>query len=170
MPDKTMTKAEAQQIQANANMKQSMKNGISGRFYKDFAFLRWRSYQANFADGLKKFIVLNQNFEWKTVTIERDNLYTKNSPTIIVGSTADIEAINEKHKQYMNMQLPIILQDPSTPEVSKNFAKRLTYKLNGLTDNEINVICPLSPDERKAKEYVFMVNQEIMPKSIMTTP
>jgi len=84
VPDKTMTKAEAQQIQANANMKLSLKNGIKSWYYKEFVFLRWRSYQDNFKDGQKKFVALNQNFEWKAITYTKDNLYTKNQPYIIV--------------------------------------------------------------------------------------
>jgi len=64
----------------------------------------------------------------------------------------------------------MILQDPETPKVSKLFAKRITYKLNGVSDNEINILCPLTVDERIAKEYVFMLNQDIMPKSILSNP
>lgn len=169
VPDKSMTKAEAQQIQANANMKLSLKNGIKSWFYKEFAFMRWRSYQENFNQWQKKFIALNQNFEWKAITYQRDDLYTRNQPFIIVWSINDIEAINEKKKQYMNATLPIIMQDPELPKVAKNFAKRITYKLNGLSDNEINVLCPMTPDERIAKEYVFMVNSELMPKSILSS-
>lgn len=170
MPDKTMTKAEAQQLQANANMKMSAKQAISNWFYKDFAFLRWRSYQTNFKDAMKKFITINDNFEWKTISITKDNLYTKNTPSIIVGTKADIEAINEKHKSFMNLQLPQILQDQWIPEISKMFARRLTYRLNWLATNEVNILCPMSPDERLAQEYLFMVNNNITPKSLLSNP
>ncbi len=42
MPDKSMTKAESQQIQANANMQLSVKNTVKQRFYRDYYFQRWR--------------------------------------------------------------------------------------------------------------------------------
>jgi hypothetical protein len=42
MPDKSMTKAEAQQLQANANMTLSLKNTIKQWFYRDYYFQRWR--------------------------------------------------------------------------------------------------------------------------------
>lgn len=168
VPDKTMTKAEAQQIQANANMKLALKNGIKSWYYKWFAFLRWRSYQENFTEWQKKFVALNQNFEWKGVTYTRDKLYTKWQPYILVGTTDDIEAINNDMKAYMNWLLPMILQDPETPKISKLFAKRITYKLNGMSDNQINILCPLNPDERMAKDYVFMLNQWLLPKSILS--
>ena len=50
MPDKSMTKAESQQIQANANMQLSIKNTIKQRFYRDYYFQRWRGYLENFRD------------------------------------------------------------------------------------------------------------------------
>ena len=50
MPDKSMTKAEAQQIQANANMQLSVKSTIKQRFYRDYYFQRWRGYLENFKD------------------------------------------------------------------------------------------------------------------------
>lgn len=50
MPDKSMTKAEAQQLQANANMQLSVKNTIKQWFYKDYYFQRWRGYLENFKD------------------------------------------------------------------------------------------------------------------------
>ena len=88
----------------------------------------------------------------------------------MIGSKSDVDAINSKMKDYMNLQLPIILQDPETPKISKQFAKRLTYRYNGMNANEINVICPLSAEERQAQEYLFMVNQNIMPKTILSNP
>jgi len=42
VPDKTMTKAEAQQIQGNANNMVSLKNGIKAWFYHELYFQRWR--------------------------------------------------------------------------------------------------------------------------------
>jgi hypothetical protein len=42
VPDKSMTKAEAQQIQANANLMVSLKNGIKSWYYQEFYFQRWR--------------------------------------------------------------------------------------------------------------------------------
>ena len=70
----------------------------------------------------------------------------------------------------MNATLPIILNDPDVPKISKLFAKRITYKLNWMSPNQINILCPLTPDENLAKEYVFMLNQDIMPKSVFSNP
>ena len=64
MPDKSMTKAEAQQIQANANMQLSVKNTIKQRFYRDYYFQRWRGYLENLRESEKKWVLLNADFEW----------------------------------------------------------------------------------------------------------
>jgi hypothetical protein len=64
MPDKSMTKAEAQQLQANANMQLSLKNTIKQWFYRDYYFQRWRGYLENFKDGEEKRVLLNADFEW----------------------------------------------------------------------------------------------------------
>jgi hypothetical protein len=47
VPDKAMTKAEAQQIQGNANNFISLKNGIKSWFYRELYFQRWRGYATN---------------------------------------------------------------------------------------------------------------------------
>jgi hypothetical protein len=65
VPDKSMTKAEAQQIQGNANNMISLKNGIKSWFYQEFYYQRWRGYLENFTEGKKKFALLNVDFMWK---------------------------------------------------------------------------------------------------------
>jgi hypothetical protein len=56
----------------------------------------------------------------------------------MIGTTDDINAINEKQKQYLNLLYPQIVADQTTPEVSKNIFKRLVHKVNGLQSNIIN--------------------------------
>ena len=84
MPDKSMTKAEAQQIQANANMQLSVKNTIKQRFYRDYYFQRWRGYLENFKDGEEKRVLLNADFMWSGKTLTRDQFVTKQMPYILV--------------------------------------------------------------------------------------
>lgn len=84
MPDKSMTKAEAQQLQANANMQLSVKNTIKQRFYKDYYFQRWRGYLENFKDGEEKRVLLNADFERTGQTLSKDQFVTKQMPYIMV--------------------------------------------------------------------------------------
>ena len=140
VPDKTMTKAEQQSVQGNANMLASlnMKTYLRGEY--DFWFLRWRTYQEYFSSSDEKFLLMNQDFEWKSISIKKDSFYTKNNPFILVGSKSDIDALNEKQKNYWNMTLPIIINDQEVPKISKLIAKRFAAKLNGMPQNVINQI------------------------------
>lgn len=171
VPDKTMTKAEQQSVQGNANMLASlnMKTYLRGEY--DFWFLRWRTYQEFFSNSDEKFILMNQDFEWKSIAIKKDSFNTKNNPFIIVWSKADIDALNEKQKAYWNMTLPIIINDQEVPKISKLIAKRFAAKLNGMPQNVINQIYWLQPSERQSKQRVeYFINDDIIPKWIFKNP
>lgn len=171
VPDKIMTKAEQQSVQGNANMLASlnMKTYLRGEY--DFWFLRWRTYQEYFSSSDEKFLLMTQDFEWKSISIKKDSFYTKNNPFIITWSKSDIEAMNEKQKQYWNAALPIILNDPDLPKISKLIAKRFTAKLNGMPQNSINQIYALLPEERDAKGMVeYYINDDKMPPWLFEEP
>lgn len=166
VPDKSMTKAEAQQIQGNANNMISLKNWIKAWFYHEFYFQWWRWYIENFKDWQKKFALLNTDFEWKWIDLTRDQFLTKQIPYIMIGSNEDVMAINEKQKQYINLLYPQITADPEMPVVCKNIFKRLAHRVNGLQPNIINTFMQYDPSERKAIQYVWMLNMWYMPKTI----
>jgi hypothetical protein len=125
MPDKSMTKAEAQQLQANANMQLSLKNTIKQRFYRDYYFQRWRGYLENLKDSEEKWVLLNADFAWTGRSLSKDQFITKQMPYIMVGATEDINAINEKDKNTLMMLYPIITNDPEIKPVNKAIFKRL---------------------------------------------
>ena len=166
MPDKSMTKAEAQQLQANANMQLSLKNTIKQWFYRDYYFQRWRWYLENFKDGEKKWVLLNADFEWTGQTLEKDQFITKQMPYIMVWASEDINAMNEKDKNSLMALYPIIANDPEAKPVNKAIFKRLYLRALWLKPNTINSIFSYTADERIAKSYVDMVNMWVMPKSL----
>ena len=71
---------------------------------------------------------------------------------------------------FWDKYLAMWLQDPTTPDVSKNIAKRMLMRCNGKTPNEINVLVPLTQFERKAYDYLGMVNLDIVPESLFNNP
>ena len=166
MPDKSMTKAEAQQIQANANMQLSVKNTIKQRFYRDYYFQRWRGYLENFPEWRKKRVLLNADFEWTGLELQKDQFITKQMPYIMVGATEDINAISEQQKNTLMMLYPIITNDPEIKPVNKSIFKRLYLRATGLKPNTINSIFDYTPQERIAMDYVNMVNLGYDPKSL----
>ena len=166
MPDKSMTKAEAQQLQANANMQLSVKNTIKQWFYRDYYFQRWRWYLENFRDGEKKWVLLNADFEWTGQSLEKDQFITKQMPYIMVGATEDINAISEQQKNTLMTLYPIITNDPDIKPVNKTIFKRLYLRATGLKPNTINSIFSYTASERIAKSYVDMVNLWEEPTSL----
>lgn len=166
MPDKSMTKAEAQQIQANANMQLSVKNTIKQRFYREYYFQRWRGYLENFPEWRKKRVLLNANFEWTGTELQKDQFITKQIPYIMVGATEDINAISEQQKSTLMALYPIITNDPEIKPVNKSIFKRLYLRATGLKPNTINSIFDYTPQERIAMDYLNMVNLWEEPKSL----
>ena len=171
VPDKTMTKAEQQSVQANANMLSSlnMKTYLWGEH--DFAFPRWRTYQEYFSTSDEKFLLMSQDFEYKSMSIKKDSFFTKNNPFIITGSKSDIDALNEKQKMYWNATLPIIINDAEVPAISKLIAKRFAAKLNWMPQNVVNQIYWLLPSERQSKERIeYFINDNVIPKWVFKNP
>ena len=166
MPDKSMTKAEAQQLQANANMQLSLKNTIKQRFYRDYYFQRWRGYLENLKDSEEKWVLLNADFAWTGRSLSKDQFITKQMPYIMVGATEDINAINEKDKNTLMMLYPIITNDPEIKPVNKAIFKRLYLRATWLKPNTVNSIFDYTPQEKKAMDYVNMVNLWVKPKSL----
>lgn len=170
VPDKSMTKAEAQQIQANANMQLSLKNTIKQWFYRDYYFQRWRWYLENFRDGEKKWVLLNADFEWTGITLEKDQFVTKQMPYIMVWATEDINAIKEQDKANLMALYPIITQDPDVKPVNKAIFKRLYLRALGLKPNTVNTIFAYTPQERIAMDYMNDVNLWYEPQSLFKRP
>ena len=166
MPDKSMTKAEAQQLQANANMQLSLKNTIKQRFYRDYYFQRWRGYLENLKDTEEKWVLLNADFAWTGRSLSKDQFITKQMPYIMVWATEDINAINEKDKNTLMMLYPIITNDPEIKPVNKSIFKRLYLRATWLKPNTVNSIFDYTPQEKKAMDYVNMVNLWVKPKSL----
>lgn len=171
VPDKTMTKAEQQSVQANANMLVSLNLKTYLRWEYDFWFLWRRTYMEFYSKSDKKFILMNENFERKSIPITRDKFNTKYNPFIIIGSKSDVEALREKHKAYWNAMLPVVLNDPWIREVSKMLVRRFVAKINGMSQNMINKIYWLLPDERDAINYVDnFINNNVVPKALLRNP
>ena len=170
VPDKTMTKAEQQAVQGNANNLISLQNSIKARYYQEYYFQRWRGYLENMKEWQKKFALLNSNFEWKWVQLKKDQFVTKQIPYIMIGSIDDINAINEKQKSFLNLIYPQVSADPTMDETSKRIFKRMYYKVNGIQNNTINSFLSFTPAEQYAKGIIEMVDMDIMPKWIFDNP
>jgi len=167
MPDKSMTKAEAQQLQANANLWLVRNRRVDSRGDKDFRYLRWRSYIEYLAPWDKKLVVLDDDFETNTEIFDKDTFKYKKDPQIEVWTAQDLDAIDEKRKQFLSIYLPQVMADPNKPLLQKNMYEREFLRLQWYSKNQINVKVPLTPDEMiMVNDYIPMLNADIVPEWI----
>ena len=164
------TATESQIAQANSNIIWLLNNKVNAWGDKRFWFERWKGYQENFSEVDEKKAVIVSNFEVKSLTLLKDDFFTRNIPHIILATKADLQSKNEKEQIFWDKYLWMMLNNPSTPEVSKRIAQRMCYRCNGKTPNEINVLVPLENDETVAIQFVDMLNLDVVPQSLFKYP
>ena len=164
------TATESQIAQANSNIIWLLNNKVNARWDKRFWFERWKGYQENFSEVDEKSAVIVSNFEVKSLTLKKDDFFTRNIPHIILATKADLQSKNEKEQIFWDKYLWMMLNNPSTPEVSKRIAQRMCYRCNWKTPNEINVLVPLENDETVALQFVDMLNLNVVPQSMFKYP
>jgi len=164
------TATESQIAQANSNIIWLLNNKVNAWGDKRFWFERWKGYQENFSEVDEKKAVIVSNFEVKSLTLLKDDFFTRNIPHIILATKADLQSKNEKEQIFWDKYLWMMLNNPSTPEVSKRIAQRMCYRCNGKTPNEINVLVPLENDETVAMQFVDMLNLDVVPQSLFKYP
>ena len=164
------TATESQIAQANSNIIWLLNNKVNAWGDKRFWFERWKGYQENFSEVDEKKAVIVSNFEVKSLSLKKDEFFTRNIPHIILATKADLQSKNEKEQIFWDKYLWMMLNNPSTPEVSKRIAQRMCYRCNGKTPNEINVLVPLENDETVALQFVDMLNLDVVPQSLFKYP
>ena len=79
-------------------------------------------------------------------------------PDIIVESKKYIEQMRAKQQVAFAAKLPIILQDPAIPQISKKFALRYSLKLDGIDKEYIKILVPESYEELDANQKVTLLD------------
>ena len=164
------TATESQIAQANSNIIGLLNNKVNAWGDKRFWFERWKWYQENFSEIDEKSVVLISNFEVKSFQLRKDDFFTKNIPHIILATKADLQSRNEKEQIFWDKYLWMMLNNPTSPDVSKRIAQRMCYRCNWKTPNEINVLVPLENDETVAMQFVDMINLDHVPQSLFDYP
>lgn len=165
--DKSITATESQTIQSNSNLQMIKLNRVDMWGEKDFWKEWYKGYVANFSKGKDKMIVLKGDYEWDPSSyFKRDEFVLENDPYIKLVNKGDSDAFNEKQKQMLQVQVPLIMQNPDIPKAGKLMAQRLMYKANGFTANQINQLLPETHYETTAKNAIKMINAEVKPKAL----
>ena len=135
-----------------------MNNKINQWGEKDFWYDWMRRYYEYFDMKSQKNIKLNNSFGATLLTIKRKDLMT--------GYDLDVQIINKSQEDEVNqMKLAgllaiadLVLQDPTSPKISKLFYKRTVARLQGMNREERNVLF-YDPIEEDAKMHLALLNE-----------
>lgn len=160
--DKSVTLGESQQIQANANVIFGLGVEIGGWAEEDFWKHIWfRSYQEFFSSSDEKFIRLSNGFNTNQQTFRRDDFLGAEDVDFFIESKKKNGQVREQMKVQFAATLPIILQDPNVPKITKSMAFRYQLKLQGHGREMQQILNPyFSWEEVDARRKVALLDND----------
>jgi len=159
LSDQQRTLGEVQQTTANANLRFLLGSKINAWGERRFWKLWYRLYKQNFAAAEKKVIRLKSAMNDNFIALTRKDFISINDPDIKIGSKLEMEQNRLRDRAAFAAVLPIINGDPTKPIASKRYAERHLLRLYGISQEEINVISPKTPDEMKANMENELLNR-----------
>lgn len=128
--DKNITLGESQQIQANANVIFGLGVEVSGWAEEDFwKYIWFRSYQEFFSSSDEKFIRISSGFNTNQTKFRRDDFLGCEDIDFTIESKKKMNQLREQMKVQFAATLPLIIQDPNVPKITKSIAFRYQLKL-----------------------------------------
>lgn len=161
MPDRPVTKWEAQIAQMNTNISMMLPNTVNNRWEKKFARWVYRGYMEYFPVNKDKVIKINQWFGEQSIILSKKDFVSSLTPYITVLQKSDVDSLNEKNKANFMAIEPMLQQNPNIPRISKLFATRKLMKMNWLTKWEISTMVPQTPEEMDAMQQVELLNRDM---------
>lgn len=164
--DKNITLGESQQIQANANVIFWLGVEVSTWAEVDFWKHMWfRTYQENFSNSDEKFVRLSNGFNTNQMVFRRDDFLGVEDIDFSIESKKKSGQLREQMKLQFNAKLPMILQDPNVPKITKSIAFRYSLKLDGHTREMQQILNPyFSPEEVDARRKIEYLDNNMIPE------
>lgn len=162
--DKSITLGESQQIQANANVIFGLGVEIGGWAEEDFWKLIWfRSYQEFFSASDEKFIRISNGFNTNQTKFRRDDFLGTENIDFCIESKKKNNQMREQMKVQFAATLPLILQDPAVPKITKSIAFKYQLKLQGHGREMQQILNPyFSPEEIDARRKTVLLDNDDM--------
>lgn len=162
--DKSITLGESQQIQANANVIFGLWVEVSGWAEEDFWNYIWfRSYQEFFSSSDEKFIRISNGFNTNQTKFRRDDFLGCENIDFTIESKKKAGQLREQMKVQFAATLPLILQDPNVPKITKSIAFKYQLKLQGHGREMQQILNPyFSPEEIDARRKVALLDNNDM--------
>ena len=150
-----------QNTQLNANVKFQLKNRINTWGEKAFWELWYKCYRVAFSTADKKFITINSNRAIKSATLKRKDFIMEKDPRVEIISKTEKLAKDREDKANFMALVPMFLQDPETPKLSKIYMKRKVLKINGHDRDEILEEVPPYYEELMAKQWAELLDNDV---------
>lgn len=163
----SQTLGQAKMQQQNSNLIFGLDADMLSIGIANFWRIIWyRSIQENFKASKEKIFRIGSGLFGKTIKFQKSDMISWYDPDIKIVSKKIEQEENREQLAYMMAQRPMIQQDPNIPQVSKNIYKRKLDELNWVDNDMIYAFTPYTRDERRALDYVELINNDIMPESL----
>lgn len=160
-PDRGITATENQRVQRNQNIKLVLNNKINQWGEKDFWRDWLREYYEFFPFKGEKNIMLQNSFGNVIQSIKRKDIDTWANIDVKIINKSEEEAMKEQEKAGLLVVADLVLQDPTSPTISKTFAKRSIAKAQGLSKDKVSVLFPPSIEEMTARMDLELLNRDM---------
>ena len=152
-----------QQLAVNAgNIRFNMSAKVFGWSEAHFWRQWYRSYKVNFKDKMDEKIIRIQGAlapVWRPLT--RENIISQVDPDLKIESQTMLDAKRTRDRQSFQSFAAIAIQNP---ENNRRYIERHLARLNGLTNEEQQLIFRKTPDEIQAEDENLLLNDGQMPK------
>jgi len=159
-PDKSITATENQRIQRNQNVKLVLNNKINQWWEKDFWRDWLREYYQFFPFNGEKNIMLQNSFGNVIQSVKRKDIDTWANIDVKIINKSEEEAMKEQEKAGLLVVADLVLQDPTSPTISKTFAKRSIARAQWLSKDKVSVLFPSSVEEMSARMDLELLNRD----------
>lgn len=167
-PETTLWQAKMQQV--NSNLMFSLDSEVISRWEVNFWKNMWLRWLKEFLPQYeKKYARIWNGIASNEVMITGKDLLEHNDPDIVVESKKTTQEKNKQKLDNMMAREAIIMQNPSTPAVSKILFQRDIEKYRWFPREEIYLHFPRSSDENRAIRYIKQINADVVPEAMFYT-
>ena len=136
-----------QLIQSNTDINLSLNTKLDNISEERLAQEWVKGYYINFTSADTKIIYASSGFMEMPIIIKKKDFYVEGNIKIDIETSSETEVRKNKQRLAFNQTVPLILQDPKIPDVSKRRALRRVWEINGISQDQIDEELPKLPDE-----------------------
>lgn len=167
LSDPNSTLGQSQQQQINLNIWFGLDSEVISFGEVDFwKNIRFRTLKFYMNDYDEKTVRIGSGLASTTLRLKRNDFLSWSDPDINIINKRFDKAKKKETMAYMVAREPFIMNDPSIPEISKKLYRRELDRLNDVPRERIYLNTPMTGDERRAIDYMYMINAKVEPKSL----